>query len=93
EANSIRSEGYENQNSKDSYSHQYLHDPNDSEKLLTELNNDMRIDPEYFKSCIRRMRTVYWKHFARDDDKTTGVLPNKKSKTINQEPQAKTDLE
>ncbi|GJX17304.1 hypothetical protein Tco_0218136 [Tanacetum coccineum] len=28
-----------------------------------------------------------------DDRKTTGILPNKKSKTVNQEPQTKTDLE
>nr|GEW36312.1 reverse transcriptase domain-containing protein [Tanacetum cinerariifolium] len=28
-----------------------------------------------------------------DDGKTTGVLPNKESKTVNQEPQSKTDLE
>ncbi|GJS01696.1 hypothetical protein Tco_0318204 [Tanacetum coccineum] len=39
------------------------------------------------------MRTVHWKLFARDDGKTTGVLPNKESKTVNQEPQSKTDLE
>ncbi|GJR33176.1 hypothetical protein Tco_1109408 [Tanacetum coccineum] len=31
--------------------------------------------------------------FARDDGKTTGVLPNKESKIVNQEPQSKTDLE
>nr|GEW12503.1 hypothetical protein [Tanacetum cinerariifolium] len=35
------------------------------------------------------MRIVHDK----DDRKTTGVLPNKKSKPINQEPQSKTDLE
>ncbi|GJU23230.1 reverse transcriptase domain-containing protein [Tanacetum coccineum] len=34
-----------------------------------------------------------WKLFARDDGKTTGVLPNKESKTVNQEPQSKIDLE
>ncbi|GKC38033.1 hypothetical protein Tco_1050417 [Tanacetum coccineum] len=39
------------------------------------------------------MRTVHWKLFARDDGKTTGVLPKKKSKPINQEPQSKTDFE
>ncbi|GJV63864.1 hypothetical protein Tco_1474692 [Tanacetum coccineum] len=39
------------------------------------------------------MRTVHWKLFAKDDGKTTGVLPNKRSKTVNQEPQSKTDLE
>ncbi|GKB07963.1 hypothetical protein Tco_0836247, partial [Tanacetum coccineum] len=39
------------------------------------------------------MRTVHWNLFARDDHETTGVLPNKKSKTVNQEPQPKTDLE
>ncbi|GKD72490.1 hypothetical protein Tco_1330772, partial [Tanacetum coccineum] len=70
-----------------------LHDPNDSEKSLTELNNDMRKDLEDFKRRIRSMRTVHWKLYDSDDGKTTGVLPNKKSKTVNQEPQAKTDLE
>ncbi|GKD36420.1 hypothetical protein Tco_1251929 [Tanacetum coccineum] len=39
------------------------------------------------------MRTVHWKLFAIDDGKTTGVLPNKESKTVNQEPQSKTDFE
>ncbi|GKA91612.1 hypothetical protein Tco_0813537 [Tanacetum coccineum] len=34
-------------------------------------------------SCIRSIRTVHDKLFDRDDGKTTGVLPNKKSKTVN----------
>ncbi|GJR47260.1 hypothetical protein Tco_1315363 [Tanacetum coccineum] len=93
EGNYIQSEGYENQNSYDSYSHQSHHDPNDPEKSLTELNNDVKNNLEDFKGCIRSMRTVYWKLFTRDDGKTTGVLLNKKSKTVNQEPQPKTDLE
>ncbi|GJW36672.1 hypothetical protein Tco_0059592 [Tanacetum coccineum] len=93
EANYIQSEGYQNQNSQDSFSHQSLHDPNDSEKLLTELNNNVRNDLEDFKRCIRSMRTVHWKLYDSDDRKTTGVLPNKKSKTVNQEPQTKIDLE
>ncbi|GJU10027.1 hypothetical protein Tco_1132423 [Tanacetum coccineum] len=38
------------------------------------------------------MRTVHWKLFAKDDGKTTDVLPKKKSKPINQEPQSKTDF-
>ncbi|GJT32648.1 reverse transcriptase domain-containing protein [Tanacetum coccineum] len=93
EANYIQSEGYQNQNSHDSYSHQSDYDPNDSEKSLTELNNDVRNDLKDFKRCARSMRTVHWKLFTRDDGKTTGVLPNKESKTVNQEPQSKTDLE
>ncbi|GJV74963.1 reverse transcriptase domain-containing protein, partial [Tanacetum coccineum] len=93
EANYIQSEGYQNQNSQDSFSHQSLHDPNDSEKSLTELNNDVRNDLEDFKRRIRSMRTVHWKLYDSDDRKTTGVLPNKKSKTVNQEPQTKIDLE
>ncbi|GKB43292.1 reverse transcriptase domain-containing protein, partial [Tanacetum coccineum] len=40
EANYVQSEGYQNQNSHDSYSHQSHHDSNDSEKSITELNND-----------------------------------------------------
>ncbi|GKC95808.1 hypothetical protein Tco_1161250 [Tanacetum coccineum] len=79
--------------SYDSYSHQSHHDPNDPEKSLTELNNDVKNDLEDFKRCIRSMRTFHWKLFARDDGKTIGVLPNKKSKTIKQDPQAKTDFE
>ncbi|GKA27125.1 hypothetical protein Tco_0713293 [Tanacetum coccineum] len=87
----IQSEEYQNQNSHDSYSHQSYHD--DSEKSLTELNNDVRNDLEDFKRRIRSMRTVHDKLFTRDDLKTAGVLPNKKSKPVNQEPQSKTDLE
>ncbi|GJW08102.1 reverse transcriptase domain-containing protein, partial [Tanacetum coccineum] len=93
EVNSIQSEGYQNRNSQDSYSPQSLHNPNDSEKSLTELNNDVKNDLEYFKRRIHSMRTPHWKLFTRDDGKTTGVLPNKKSKIANQEPQSKTDFE
>ncbi|GJX42971.1 hypothetical protein Tco_0259647 [Tanacetum coccineum] len=93
EANYIQSEGYQNRNSQDSYSLQSLHDSNDYEKSLIELNNDMRNDLEDFKRCVCSMRTIHWKLFARDDGKTTGVLPMKKSKPINQEPQFKTDFE
>ncbi|GJZ88394.1 reverse transcriptase domain-containing protein [Tanacetum coccineum] len=93
ETNYIQSEGNKNRNSQDSYSYQSHYDPNDSEKSLTELNNDVRNDLEDFKRCIHSMRTVHWKLFARDDGKTTGVLPKKKSKPINQEPQSKTDFE
>ncbi|GJY97129.1 hypothetical protein Tco_0514039 [Tanacetum coccineum] len=93
QANYIQSEGNNDRNSHDSHSPQSLHNPNDFEKSLTELNKDVRNNLEDFKRCIRSMRTVNWKLFARDDVKTTGVLPNKESKTINQEPQSKTDLE
>ncbi|GKA21487.1 reverse transcriptase domain-containing protein [Tanacetum coccineum] len=58
-----------------------------------ELNNDVRKDLADFKRCVRSMRTVHDKLYDRDDGKTTGVLPKKKSKTVNQEPQTKTDLE
>ncbi|GKC61700.1 reverse transcriptase domain-containing protein, partial [Tanacetum coccineum] len=51
------------------------------------------IQSEDFKRRIRSMRTVHWKLYDSDDSKTTGVLPNKKSKPINQEPQSKTDFE
>ncbi|GJX79603.1 hypothetical protein Tco_0327752, partial [Tanacetum coccineum] len=71
EANYIQSEGYQNQNSQDSFSHQSLHDPNDSEKSLTELNNDVRNDLEDFKRRILSMRTVHWKLYDSDDQKTT----------------------
>nr|GEX75541.1 hypothetical protein [Tanacetum cinerariifolium] len=93
EANSVQYEGYQSQNSHDSYSHQSHHDPNDSEKSLTELNNDARKDLEDFKRCVCSMRTIHDKLYDRDDGKTTGVLPNKESKTINQEPQPQTDFE
>ncbi|GKD36780.1 hypothetical protein Tco_1256987 [Tanacetum coccineum] len=93
EANYIKSEGYQNQDSHNLFSRQSYHDLNDSEKSLTELNNDVKNDLEDFKRCIRSMRTIHDKLFDRDDDKTTGVLPNKKFKPINQEPQSKTDFE
>ncbi|GJU55985.1 hypothetical protein Tco_1229699 [Tanacetum coccineum] len=93
ESNYIQSEDYQNRNSYDLFSHQSLHDPNDSKKSLTELNNDVRNDLEDFKRRIRSMRTVHWKLYDSDDRKTTGVLPNKKSKPVNQEPQFKTDFE
>ncbi|GJV58274.1 reverse transcriptase domain-containing protein [Tanacetum coccineum] len=53
EANYIQSEDYQNRNSHDSFSHQSLHDPNDSEKSLTELNNDVR-NGRSFRSPILR---------------------------------------
>ncbi|GKB46330.1 reverse transcriptase domain-containing protein [Tanacetum coccineum] len=90
EANFIQSEGNKDRNSQDSYSYQSHHDPNDSEKSLTELNNDVKNDLKDFKRCVRNMRTVHWKLFAEDDGKTTSVLPKKNSKPINQEPQSKT---
>ncbi|GJS64828.1 hypothetical protein Tco_0679392 [Tanacetum coccineum] len=93
EANYIQSEGYHNRNSHDLFSRQSHYDPNDSEKSLTKLNNDVKNDLEDFKRRIRSMRTVYWRLYDRDDRKTTSVLPNKESKTINQEPQSKTDFE
>ncbi|GKB14037.1 hypothetical protein Tco_0847960 [Tanacetum coccineum] len=93
EVNYIQSEEYQNRISHDSFSHQSLHDPNDFEKSLTELNNDVRNDLEDFKRRIHSMRTVHWKLYDSDDRKTTGVLPNKKSKTVNQEPQSKTNFE
>ncbi|GJW51683.1 hypothetical protein Tco_0093034 [Tanacetum coccineum] len=96
EVNSIQSGGYQIRDSHDSYSHQSHYDPksnNDSEKSLTELINVVKYDIEDFKSSIHSMRTAHDKLFDGDDGKTTGVLPNKKSKTVNQEPQSKTDLE
>ncbi|GJU67858.1 hypothetical protein Tco_1254117 [Tanacetum coccineum] len=93
EANYIQFEGNKNRYSQDSYSYQSHHDCNDSKKSLTELNNDVKNDLEDFKRRIRSMRTVHWKLYESDDRKTTGVLPNKKSKTINQETQTKTNLE
>ncbi|GJX70625.1 hypothetical protein Tco_0307796 [Tanacetum coccineum] len=74
EVNYIQSEAYQNQNSHDSYSYQSHHDPNDSEKLLTDLNNVVKNDLEDFKSCIRNMRTVHYKLF-RDDEQTDRTEP------------------
>ncbi|GKE74656.1 hypothetical protein Tco_1536697, partial [Tanacetum coccineum] len=93
EVNFIQFEGYQNRKSHDSYSHQSHHDPNDFEKSLTELNNDVKQDLEDFKRCMRSKRIVHWRLFARDDGKITGVLPNKESEIVNQESQSKTDLE
>ncbi|GJW62047.1 hypothetical protein Tco_0111382 [Tanacetum coccineum] len=90
EANYIQSEGYQNRDSHNSFSRQ-PQSKNDSEKSITELNNDVKNDLEDFKRCIRSMRTDYDKLYDKDDRKTTSVLPNKKSKTV--KPQPRTDLE
>ncbi|GJZ74524.1 hypothetical protein Tco_0638989 [Tanacetum coccineum] len=92
EANFIQSEGYQNRNSHYSHSHQSHYNPNDFEKSLTELINDVKIIFERFKNCNHSMRTVHSKLFDGDDGKTTGILPNKKSKPVNREPQSITDL-
>ncbi|GKE10896.1 hypothetical protein Tco_1414447 [Tanacetum coccineum] len=73
EANYIQSEGYQNRDSYDLYSHQSLYDSNDSEKSLTELNNDVKNDLEDFKRCIRSMRTVHSKLYERDDQSKTDL--------------------
>ncbi|GKD51637.1 hypothetical protein Tco_1280613, partial [Tanacetum coccineum] len=70
EANYIQFEGNKDQNSHDPYSHQSHHDNNDSEKSLTELNNDVRND---FKICICSMRTVHDKLFDKDDQSKTDL--------------------
>ncbi|GJU75488.1 hypothetical protein Tco_1272558 [Tanacetum coccineum] len=70
EANYIQSEDYQNQDSYNSFSHQSHHDPNDSEKSLSELNNDVKNDLEDFKDIIRSMRTVSLKTFADDEEQT-----------------------
>ncbi|GKD12737.1 reverse transcriptase domain-containing protein [Tanacetum coccineum] len=67
EANYIQSEGYQNRNYHYSYSHQSLHDLNDSRKSLTDLNNDAKNDLEDFKRCVRSMRTVHSKLYEKDD--------------------------
>ncbi|GJY23819.1 hypothetical protein Tco_0397477 [Tanacetum coccineum] len=69
EANCIRSEGYQNRNTHESYSHQSHYDPNDSEKSLTELNNDVKNDLEDFKRCVHSLRTD--KLYERDDQSKT----------------------
>ncbi|GJT21891.1 hypothetical protein Tco_0891828 [Tanacetum coccineum] len=73
EVNYIQSGGYQNQIPHYSYSHQSHHDLNDSEKLLTELNNDVRNDLGHFKSCIRSMKIVHDKFFDRDDQSKTNL--------------------
>ncbi|GJZ27663.1 hypothetical protein Tco_0572310 [Tanacetum coccineum] len=73
EVNSIQSGDYQNRNSHNSYFHQSHHDPNDFEKSLTDLNNDVRNDLEDFKRCIRSMRTVHDKLFDRDDKSKTDL--------------------
>ncbi|GJV85667.1 reverse transcriptase domain-containing protein [Tanacetum coccineum] len=88
EVNYIQSEEYQNRISHNSFSCQSHYDRNDSEKSLAELNNDVKNDLEDFKRC-----TIHDKLFDQDNGKNTGVLPNKKSKPINQEPQSKIDFE
>ncbi|GJR76460.1 hypothetical protein Tco_0088825 [Tanacetum coccineum] len=97
EVNYTQSGGYQNRNSHDSYSHQphyeQPHSKNDPKKSLTKLINDVKNNLEDFKSCIRSKRTDYENLFDKNFCKPARVLPKKKSKTINQEPQSKTDLE
>ncbi|GJS95224.1 hypothetical protein Tco_0802192 [Tanacetum coccineum] len=59
DTNYIQSEGYQNRDSHDSYSHQSHHDPNDSEKSLTELNNDVKSDLEDFHSYLKKSITKF----------------------------------
>ncbi|GJW15655.1 hypothetical protein Tco_0019788 [Tanacetum coccineum] len=73
EASYIQFEGYQNQNSHDSYFHQSHHDPNDYEKSLTELNNDVKNDLEDLKSCIHSMRTIHDKLFDTNDQSKTDL--------------------
>ncbi|GKC92771.1 hypothetical protein Tco_1158213, partial [Tanacetum coccineum] len=73
EANYIQSEGNQNRNSHVMFSRQSLHDSNDSEKLLTELNNDVKNDLNDFKRCIYSMRTVHSKLYERDDQSKTDL--------------------
>ncbi|GKB59555.1 hypothetical protein Tco_0915741, partial [Tanacetum coccineum] len=73
EANYIQSEGNQNRNSHDLFSRQSYHDPNDSEKSLIDLNNDMKNDLEDFKRCVRSMRTVHFKLYERDDQSKTDL--------------------
>nr|GEX15831.1 hypothetical protein [Tanacetum cinerariifolium] len=93
EANYIHSKGHQNRIYHDSFSRQSHHDVNDFVKSRTELNSDVRNDLKDFKRCVRSMTTIHDKLYDRDDSKTTGVLPNEESKTVNQKPQSKTDLE
>ncbi|GJQ99664.1 hypothetical protein Tco_0522649 [Tanacetum coccineum] len=73
EENYIQSEGNQNRNSHDLFSRQSHHDPNDSEKSLTDLNNDVKNDLEDFKRCVCSMRTVHSKLYERDDQSKTDL--------------------
>nr|GEU54374.1 hypothetical protein [Tanacetum cinerariifolium] len=73
EVDYIKSEGYQNQNSHNSYSHQSHHDLDDSKKLLTELNNDVKNDLKDFKRCIRSMRTNYDKLYEKEPQPITDL--------------------
>nr|GEZ33896.1 hypothetical protein [Tanacetum cinerariifolium] len=97
EANYIQSGYYQNQNSHDSYSHRPQYEQsqsnNDSEKSLKELVNSVKNDLEDFKSYMPSKRTDYDHLHDENFCKPTGVLPNQKSKTVNQEPQSETTHE
>ncbi|GJX81529.1 hypothetical protein Tco_0331010 [Tanacetum coccineum] len=73
EANYIQSEGNQNRNSHDLFSRQSHNDPNDSEKSLINLNNDVKNDLEDFKRYVRSMRTVHSKLYERDDQSKTDL--------------------
>ncbi|GKD24043.1 hypothetical protein Tco_1225746 [Tanacetum coccineum] len=71
--NYIQSEGNQNRNSHDLFSRQSHHDPNDSEKSLTDLNNDVKNDLKDFKRCVCSMRTVHYKLYERDGQSKTDL--------------------
>ncbi|GKD38930.1 hypothetical protein Tco_1259137, partial [Tanacetum coccineum] len=73
-----QSEGNQNRNSHDLFSCQSHHDPNNSEKSLTDLNNEVKNDLEDFKRCVCSMRIVHSKLYEKDDQSKTDL-----EKTIN----------
>ncbi|GJR06243.1 hypothetical protein Tco_0529227 [Tanacetum coccineum] len=85
ELQKIRNKYNELRKENELYSHQSLHDPNDFEKSLTKLNNDVRNDLKNFKRCIRSKRTVHWKVYDRDDGKTTGVFLTRRASITKEE--------
>ncbi|GJT57536.1 reverse transcriptase domain-containing protein [Tanacetum coccineum] len=75
EANYIQSEDYQNQESHNSFSRQSHLDPNDPEKSLTELNNDVRNDLEDFKRRVKLSDHLY-QCWQQDFEEYTLCEPN-----------------
>ncbi|GJX73735.1 hypothetical protein Tco_0312330 [Tanacetum coccineum] len=94
EANYIQTEGYQNRNSHNSYSHQSHHDLDDSEKSLTELNNNVKNDLKISKDQNEKNFQTKYKDMERKMDeweKPQNVSSEQTKRTDPSPPQAHTE--
>ncbi|GJW75122.1 hypothetical protein Tco_0134492 [Tanacetum coccineum] len=98
EANYIQSEGNKDRNSHDLFSRKSHHDPNDSEKSLTELNNDVKMISKISKDVSmnqneKNFQTIF-KNMERKMDeweKSQNISPEHTNRTGPPPPQAHTE--